>query len=140
MGCTGRINMSEVSLAGCVIVYNPDKDVIDNIATYIGSLEKLYVVDNGNGEIIVQQLSSKYSNITVIEHKENMGIAFSLNEVLTECNDKYTHLLTMDQDSRFTEGSIEKYLNEIINFNWSETLGIAPKIIEATMPPRARLM
>mgnify|MGYP001072153084 FL=1 len=42
----------DIKLAGCVILYNPNKDVIRNIESYIRYLDKLYVIDNQNGEFI----------------------------------------------------------------------------------------
>lgn len=124
--------MKDFSLAGCVILYNPDDDVVRNIESYVDYIDELYVVDNSNGEHIVNELLQKYSNITVLKYNTNMGIAYSLNEVLRRCNTHHTHLMTMDQDSCFTIGSMEKYVNEVKHFDWDKILGIAPKIVDAT--------
>ena len=81
----------DIKLAGCVILYNPDKDVIRNIESYIRYLDKLYVIDNLNGEFITNELKNKYDNVEIIKHSKNMGIAYSLNEVLSLCQNGYTH-------------------------------------------------
>lgn len=126
----------DIKLAGCVILYNHDKDVIRNIESYIKSLEKLYVIDNQNGEFITYELKNKYDNVEIIKHSENMGIAYSLNEVLTFCQNKYTHLLTMDQDSCFDIGIMDKYQNNILGFDWEKTLGVGPQILDYSTPPK----
>lgn len=119
-----------IKLAGCVILYNPDKDVIRNIESYIKYLDRLYIVDNQNGEIITDELKNKYSNVEIIKHSENMGIAYSLNKVLSLCSKGYTHLLTMDQDSYFDIGIMDKYKKAIQSFDWDKTLGVGPKILD----------
>lgn len=126
----------DIKLAGCVILYNPDKDVIRNIESYIRYLDKLYVIDNQNGEFITNELKNKYDNVEIIKHSKNMGIAYSLNEVLSLCQNGYTHLLTMDQDSRFDIGIMDKYKNAIVSFDWEKTLGVGPAILNYNaLPP-----
>lgn len=73
----------EYKIAGCVILYFPDNEVIENIESYITKLEHLYVVNNGGGEIIFMTLSKRYKNITLINYEENSGIAKPLNDVLS---------------------------------------------------------
>lgn len=120
----------DIKLAGCVILYNPNKDVIQNIESYIKYLDRIYIIDNQNGEIITDELKNKYSNVEIIEHSENMGIAYSLNKVLSLCQKEYTHLLTMDQDSYFDIGIMDKYKKAIQSFDWDKTLGVGPIILD----------
>ena len=40
----------EVKIAGIVTLYNPTDKDIENISTYIDDIEKLYVIDNTEGE------------------------------------------------------------------------------------------
>ncbi len=120
----------DIKLAGCVILYNPNKDVIRNIESYIRYLDKLYVIDNQNGEFITNELKNKYDNVEIIKHSENMGISYSLNKVLSLCSKGYTHLLTMDQDSYFDIGIMDKYKKAIQSFDWDKTLGVGPKILD----------
>lgn len=117
-------------LAACVILYNPDNDVCSNIESYIRQTDKLFLVDNGNGAAVINYLTQKYNNIITIEHDENRGIANPLNEVLKCVENKYDFLMTMDQDSRFCDGSMQTYISELDKFNWNETIGIGPKTVE----------
>ena len=41
-------------IAGCVILYFIDEEVIDNIESYINKVDRLYVVDNGGEEFVFQ--------------------------------------------------------------------------------------
>lgn len=116
-------------IAGCVILYNPDADVVTNIASYIDCLDLLYVVDNQHGDSVIEQLSRRYQEkIVPIRHNENMGIAFSLNEALKLAKDKYDFLLTMDQDSRFSPASMARFKSEVLRFDWAKTLAIGAAI------------
>lgn len=117
------------TLAGSVILYNPDSDVFEHIKSYIDYLDCLFVVNNQNGDKIIEQLQKEYSNIQVINEPENMGIAYPLNQVLKLCKDKYDFLMTMDQDSCYVPGAMEAYVGQILNFDWHKTLGIGPKRI-----------
>jgi len=119
----------DYKIAGCVILYNPKIDTIDNILSYIRYIEQLYIIDNGGGGIVYSRFADN-PKVKFIQHKENMGIAYSFNEVLKDAEGKFELLLTMDQDSCFFDDSMKTYVNEIPKFDWSKTLAIGPKIVE----------
>lgn len=105
-------------LAGVVILYNPPEEVYDNIMTYYPYLDWLFVLDNS--EKINEDLVCKIkqlSNVKYICHGENKGIAYSLNEALKLCNDKFEWLLTMDQDSSFKDGMLDGYIRCLDNLD-----------------------
>lgn len=119
----------DFKLAGCVILYNPDANIVENVASYIEYLDALYVIDNQNGKDVVDILFQKYQEkIIAIKHDENMGISYSLNEVLNFVKGKFDLLLTMDQDSCFLESSMARYKQEIKNFDWNRTLAVGASI------------
>lgn len=119
----------DFKIAGCVILYNPDVNVIENIASYIHCLDILYVVNNQGGDKIAEELSQIYKGkIIYIMYQDNKGIAYSLNEVLRLAEDNYDFLLTMDQDSRFYLDSMLRFKNEISSFDWRYTLSIGSSI------------
>ena len=98
-------------LAGIVILYNPDKDVLENIATYIEELDCLYVFDNTEKpDIKIVTKIKEMPHIQYISFCENKGISYALNHALTLAKD-YKFLLTMDQDSKFYEGMMRQYKN-----------------------------
>ena len=85
------------SLAGSVILYNPDYGVPDNVASYLNAVDHLYVVDNRNGKAVAERIAALApEKVTVISNPENEGIAKPLNTVLRLCRDKYDFLITMD--------------------------------------------
>lgn len=94
----------EKLLAGCVVLYNPDRSIIKNIESYLNFLNVLYVVDNSDkiDEDLVNDLRLLSSNIIHIPQYNNIGVASALNlSARLAINEKYNWLLTMDQDSYF---------------------------------------
>lgn len=109
--------MENVKIAGCVILYHPQNETINNIQTYINQLDYLYLVDNGGGGEIIEKIQSKHSNVYVLSYPENQGIAHPLNVILYKAATQYDYLLTMDQDSSFSSEIIEDYFSRIRNNN-----------------------
>lgn len=101
-------------IAGVIILYYPQIDVMDNIKSYLCDLDILYVIDNSEqcNRQVVEQLK-KYPNICYTALGTNCGIAYALNLALKKAN-TYDYLLTMDQDSRFFEGEFRKYKKEVL--------------------------
>lgn len=107
-----------MKLAGVVILYNPDESIIDNINSYIEDVDYIYILDNTEDY-------SNFSNIAFsrlkkrqyhyIPFRKNMGIAYALNYVI-RISQAYDFLLTMDQDSKFSKGMLEKYKDKISKF------------------------
>lgn len=118
----------QLKITGCVILYHPQMDVIDNILSYIDYVECLYIVDNGGGEAITAKFVDN-PKVKLICHKENMGIAYSLNEVLKSVANEYDLLLTMDQDSSFVADSMKKYVDACDKIAWNTTLALGAKIV-----------
>lgn len=108
-----------MKLAGVVILYHPDENIVENINSYITDIDFLYIVDNSDDitkkiKINLGLLNSK--RYKYINLKKNMGIAYPLNFVLSLVNE-FDFLLTMDQDSKFPPSMLEKYKQEIRAFN-----------------------
>ncbi|SEO12079.1 glycosyltransferase family 2 protein [Mucilaginibacter sp. OK283] len=101
-------------IAGCVVLYNPDDKLIENILSYRSQLDELFVVDNStHNTSALQEKLKKYQNITYINNKGNQGIAHALNTGAIEAERKnYKWLLTMDQDSRFINHDFFALMNE----------------------------
>jgi len=119
-----------IKLAGTVILYNPQKNFIDNIKSYLCFLDKLYLVDNS--EIKSQYIEdiNNINNAVYIFNNGNKGVAFGLNMALKMAlKDGYRFLLTMDQDSSFKDASIEKMIDFINNNNTSDVAIISPEIV-----------
>ena len=112
-----------IKLAGMVTLYKPSKENISNIKNYIDSIEKLYVFDNTDN-IDNSDILPKDKKIVYITEKENKGIAYSMNECAKRAiKDGYTHLLTMDQDSKMNSDIVNKML-EFLKTTKVEKIGL----------------
>lgn len=119
-------------IAGCVVLYNPPIEVVNNIETYRPKLDRLVVLDNStdykNG--IISSII-KHKNVIYIKLRGNRGIASALNTGCEELiKQGYKIVLTMDQDSEFpsqcwdhieqvVQDQIEQYGVLGLNYNHS---------------------
>ena len=122
------MSLDTVRLAGVVILYNPEADVPENVASYINSVDRLFIVDNHDGADIANCIAQAYpSKVKILTNKENEGIAKPLNGVLELCRKEgFDLLLTMDQDSRFLSGHMDAYRKGIETYDWTKTFGLGP--------------
>ena len=115
-------------IAGTVVLYRPDDDVLINIKSYLSNLSVLYVVDNSevaNEEIVGQIL--KLEKTVYICNGENLGIAKALNIAAEKAIvDGYDLLLTMDQYSNAFPEMIDRMLECVQNVDMSKIGIIAP--------------
>ena len=93
-------------ICATIVLYNPDENTFDNIASYVNSVSTLIVIDNSDvhNPQLIQQLLNAYQNIEYINNGENLGIATALNIACDRAIElKFPWILTMDQDSRFID-------------------------------------
>lgn len=99
-------------IAAAVVLYNPNPIVIENINSYINSVDFVLAIDNS--ETLSPEINNFITNhpkIEYINNHGNQGIAHALNVAANKAIKKnYTWLLTMDQDSHFTHEMISAYL------------------------------
>ena len=89
-----------IKLATVVVCWYPDDELLLNIASYSDGTDYLYVWDNTpNGSPLVDSIN----DATVLNHgKQNMGLAYAYNRAIELAEQQgATHIMTMDQDSRF---------------------------------------
>jgi len=109
----------DIKIDAVAILYNPGANVIENIRTYINNVHRLFVVDNSDiiNNSIVEKLR-EFDNLIYINNNGNKGIAYALNlGAELAIKESADWLLTMDQDSRFEENSLEKMIDWIKNNN-----------------------
>lgn len=119
-----------MKLATVVVCYHPDDKLIQNVASYSGGSDFIYVWDNtpGGSEVV-----GMLKNVTMMHHDhQNMGLAFAYNRAIEEAEkDGATHLMTMDQDSCFED--FRGYRQ------WVETsqhIGISAIVFNPSMPAK----
>lgn len=112
-----------MNLAGVVILYNPNENVIQNILTYLAGVSVLYVLDNSEepNEKVVG-IIKRMTKVVYISFCCNMGVSYALNYALRKCSD-FDYLLTMDQDSKFPANEFVKYKKKIQKYQ-SRDIGI----------------
>jgi rhamnosyltransferase len=123
-------------LAGVVILYNPDANVINNIKSYAPVLEKLWILDNSEQRNVnLTNLDSLPGNIEVLSDGVNRGIGNRINFALKAALQQgFSWLLTMDQDSSFTPDNLERYTSILSTYSYPSSnigqVGIGYKNVE----------
>jgi rhamnosyltransferase len=113
--------------AACVILYNPPENFLDNLHTYIHFVEKIFIVNNSSTtnplvKLAINQLAQSY-NIEFWQNRENLGLSIPLNQVFSAAEEQgFSLVLTMDQDSAFTNDSLLQDAHHI--FEADEKVGL----------------
>lgn len=114
-----------MKLAAVIILYNPNKSLQNNIASYLNNVQRLYIIDNSVKPLNSLDLPYPGEKIKYLHDGTNQGIAKRLNEGVSYASkDGYNFLLTMDQDSCFQFGEFEKYLNVIRHYPDSKNVAM----------------
>ncbi|MCD2422197.1 hypothetical protein LQ567_05445 [Niabella pedocola] len=114
-----------MKFAAVVITYFPGDDFLDNIATYLNHIDRLYIADNSDPSFSFPEQLSNNPKITILADGVNRGIAVRLNQVMEmAANEGYDWMLTMDQDSSFNAEQLQQYLVNIRNFKQQETVAM----------------
>ena len=111
-----------IKLAACVVLYNPDDTIFENILTYGNYVDKLIVVDNSlkKNNFLIDKLSEVFeSKLIYINNNDNLGIATALNQACDKAIElQFKWILTMDQDSSFINfDHYKKCLEKVQNVN-----------------------
>jgi len=120
---------------GVVVTYYPDKTIKENIGSYIGSVNELVVIDNTpGGSAVLKELFPAGDPALILVHNGlNRGIAAALNQGAEIAREKgYRWILTMDQDSSFSDG---RFFEEFNRFKAGNVAVIAPRNNAANHPP-----
>lgn len=101
-----------MKLLALVTLYHPSPGVEERLATYAPHADALLIWDNTPGGSCLSLPEAVRRKLLRWRKGPNTGIGQALNEALREAEaGGYTHLLTMDQDSAFAEGSFPTYMN-----------------------------
>ena len=114
-----------MKIAGVVVWYNPIESDINNIYSYIDYVDKLYIIDNTEGNSNKDKINNP--KIEYIFNNENIGIASALNLGANKAIEEgYDYLLTMDQDSKFNNNDLEKLINISSKYDLTDVGIISP--------------
>lgn len=97
-----------MKILSIVITYYPnEKDLLENIKQYIQYVDKLILWENTPSEDNIRSVGNFdqfYDKIIRMSTGKNEGISYPLNRAVEYgLSNGYTHLLTMDQDSYWTD-------------------------------------
>jgi rhamnosyltransferase len=114
-----------MKIAAVAILYHPNQNFIENLATYQSIVDKIYVFDNTEkGSNLKEQIVS-FSNIEYYHGGVNNAIAKRLNVAAKKAiSEGFDWLLMMDQDSKFTNYSLQYYLNGIEKYPLKDSIPI----------------
>lgn len=111
-----------VRIAAVVIWYNPAKNILDNINSYINQVEKVIIIDNSEFSNEGLLTNASFKNFEYIFNNSNLGVAAALNIGAQKAIELgFDYLLTMDQDSKADEAMVFKLLELMQS---SERIGI----------------
>ena len=113
-------------IAAAVILFYPDKKTIDNLLSYGSFVNTLYALDNSEDPSVeITELIREIPNCRYIHDGQNKGIAQRLNQACKlSIEDGFEWLLTMDQDSSFSESSISAYITCLQNLGDKEQIAM----------------
>lgn len=106
-----------MKLCGIIVAYYPVYSVLKiNIQSIINDVDKLILWDNTPDNRLLKEMVKEFGDkLIYMTDGENIGIAAGLNKgVNWIINNKYTHLLTLDQDSSFSIDHLLQYKNLIL--------------------------
>ena len=115
-------------IAGTVIVYHPPPTLIDNIKSFIDSVDLLIIINNGDWDLSTICNLFPRKKIQILNFPNNIGVASGLNKAAeVSINNQIDYLLFMDQDSFALDDVIGKYIDYLGN-NQIQNLGLLSPI------------
>ena len=111
--------MNDIKIAAAIILYKPDENIIDNLNSIAGQVDKLFLLNNSPAEFKIDKNTFPfYSNSECINFYKNLGVASALNKgAEIAFNQGYEYLLLIDQDSKVQQNFVENYVAFIKNNN-----------------------
>ncbi len=101
--------MTEHFVCAVIVSYHPSSAMIENMPNVLAQTQGLVVVDNGSTseELTSLREASQTLGFSLIENKENLGIAEALNQGVRWAEAQGFHwVILFDQDSKITENFI----------------------------------
>lgn len=124
-------------IAAVTVLFNPDADSLDTIRTYASQVDKCFLIDNSPISMPdVEQARFRDSRFEYRHMGWNRGPAAALNfGVRLAAQQGYRYVLTMDQDSRCSEGMVDLLHQTFSGMGPQSNVAVAcPTCSEETAP------
>jgi rhamnosyltransferase len=123
-------------IAGVVVLYECDADIVANLSTYADDLDMLVVVDNSRARTrAVEALVASHRDATYVFNGANLGVAAALNIGADWALARgAAFLLTMDQDSGFHQVPFRTFRDCVLSLPFVADLAVAAPTFLADAP------
>lgn len=110
-------------IVGLVVWYNPTEKEVTTMKLYHPHVEHVIVVDNSTADN--RALLAGLEHVTYLSSGENRGIAAALNTGCKEAQKLGAEwVLTMDQDSQWSQQTVQEYIAEAAQYEEFDKVGI----------------
>lgn len=132
------------SIAAIIVTYNPSLIGLERlVSSLIGFIPHILVVDNRSAEALASRLAPYGSSVSLMELRENMGIAYAQNQGIDWALERgVENLIFFDQDSIPAPGMIELLLNQLafLRVAGQKIACIGPRFIDSKDKLNAHLI
>jgi rhamnosyltransferase len=124
-------------IAGVVVLYECDADIIGNMSTYADDLDMLLIVDNSAAPTpAVEAVAAAHRDAAYVFNGANLGVAAALNIGAEWARERgAAFLLTMDQDSGFHQVPFRAFRDCVLSLPFLDDLAVAAPTFLAGFPP-----
>jgi rhamnosyltransferase len=120
-------------VAAALIIYNPGHNLLQNMGSYYPFVDKIYVFDNSEQAAAIDW--ALYEKVEYHHDGENRGLPERLNAAAQKAiADGFGWLLTMDQDSSFSEQDMNRYLDGFYRFEKKSEVAVFGPVHSEDLP------
>jgi rhamnosyltransferase len=119
-------------VAGVVVLYECDANIVANLATYADDLDALVIVDNSAAWTpAAEAAAAAHRHGTYVFNGANLGVAAALNIGVARARAAgASFLLTMDQDSSFDAVPFRTFRDLVLALPFLDELAVAAPVFE----------
>lgn len=122
--------MKKNKIASVTILYNYDKNILENIKSYENLVNEVVLIDNSVSSEYYHKYEKILNKYTYISMNGNVGIAKALNAGIDYLKSKeYEWVLTLDQDSKLENNILDIYREYINNNDCEKIIILSPQYI-----------
>ena len=111
-----------MKFAIAVILYNPDQKALDKLYKY-SEITDVLVFDNSENYEVDHDIKS-ISKLYTHDYNGNVGMTGALKTIFDYGRDRYDYILTMDQDTEFSNESIHQMIEYVKQDEERSSVGI----------------